>query len=142
MAKKSIEYTRRIHVYETDMFQVVNHMHYIKWFEEVRVELLRQTGPIFLKMLKEGYDIPLVENQCSYKIPLRFGQVATIKCTVDKLGRSSVHLRYEVFSEDGTLHATGKTVNVLVDTSGTPTPFPEELRALMGEESLTTTPKG
>ena len=142
MAKKALDYKRKVHVYETDMFQVVNHIHYIKWFEEVRVQLFQEAGSVFLKLLKQGYDIPLVENQCTYKSPLRFGQVAMIKCRVEKLGKSSIHLLYDVFSEDGTLHATGRTVNVLIDASGTPTPFPKEIREYMEGESLTTTPEG
>ena len=142
MANNALEYTRKIHVYETDMFQVVNHIHYIKWFEEVRLELSQQMGPMLHELLVQGYDIPLVENQCTYKKPLRFGQTAMIKCMVDKLGRTSIHLRYEVYSDNGTLHATGRTVNVFIDASGKPTPIPMELRKLMDAESLTATPKG
>ena len=114
-------YVRRAQYYETDQMGVVHHTNYIRWFEEARVDLLRQHGIDYRDMETRGMIIPVVDIQCSYLSSVRFDDVVEIHLSLNKYTGVRMCFSYEVrFAETGTLAATGKSTHCFVDPSGKP----------------------
>ena len=114
-------YVRRAMYYETDQMGVVHHTNYIRWFEEARVDLLRQYGIDYREMETRGIIIPVVDMQCSYLTSVRFDDVVEIHLTLTKYTGVRMCFSYEVrFAESGILAATGKSTHCFVDLSGKP----------------------
>lgn len=114
-------YVRRAMYYETDQMGVVHHTNYIRWFEEARVDLLRQCGIDYREMETRGIIIPVVDMQCSYLTSVRFDDVVEIHLTLTKYTGVRMCFFYEVrFANNGILAATGKSTHCFVDSSGKP----------------------
>ena len=114
-------YVRRAQYYETDQMGVVHHTNYIRWFEEARVDLLRQHGIDYRYMETRGIIIPVVDMQCSYLTSVRFDDVVEIHLSLNKYTGVRMCFSYEIrFAETGTLAATGKSTHCFVDPSGKP----------------------
>lgn len=52
-------YERQVKYYETDKMGVVHHSNYIRWFEEARVEFMRDNDISYRHMEEEGIQIRL-----------------------------------------------------------------------------------
>ena len=63
------KYDRVVKYYETDRMGVVHHSNYIRWFEEARVEFMRDIGLPYSHMEDEGIMVPVVTVECKYKNP-------------------------------------------------------------------------
>ena len=114
-------YIRRAYYYETDQMGVVHHTNYIRWFEEARIDLLRQHGVEYRDMEQRGIIIPVVDMQCSYLLSARFDDVMEIHLTLTKYTGVRMCFRYEVrFQKDGRLAATGQSTHCFVDRTGKP----------------------
>lgn len=109
-------YTKKVKYYETDMMGVVHHSNYIRWFEEARIEYMRNADISYRKMEDEGIQIPVVSVACKYRSPALFDDDITIKAWVKKYNGIIVELAYEVSrTGDGTLLATGESSHCFVD---------------------------
>lgn len=114
-------YIRRAMYYETDQMGVVHHTNYIRWFEEARIDLLRQCGINYRDMENRGIIIPVVDMQCSYLTSVRFDDVVEIHLTLTKYTGVRMCFSYEVrFSDSGIPAATGHSTHCFVDPSGKP----------------------
>ena len=114
-------YVRRAQYYETDQMGVVHHSNYIRWFEEARVDLLRQFGIDYRDMEKRGIIIPVVDMQCSYLTSVRYDDIVEIRLALTKYTGVRMFFSYEVrFAESGTLAATGHSTHCFIDPSGKP----------------------
>ena len=80
----TVPYVRRAYYYETDQMGVVHHTNYIRWFEEARIDLLRQHGVEYRDMEQRGIIIPVVDMQCSYLLSARFDDVMEIHLAMTK----------------------------------------------------------
>lgn len=109
-------YTRRVPYYETDMMGVVHHSNYIRWFEEARLEFMREADLCYRRMEDEGIQIPVVSVSCRYKAPAKFDDIVTIKTHIKKFNGIIVEIAYEVVrDEDGALLVTGESSHCFVD---------------------------
>lgn len=61
---------KRVRFYETDGMRVVYHGNYLNWFEEARVEYMREGGVCLNDLLAEGIVFPIVEMNVKYMNPL------------------------------------------------------------------------
>ena len=84
-------------------------------------------------LLERRIGFPLVHSEVDFKAPLRFGDRPVVSVTCEKLGRSSLKLRY-VFrlAEKVLLDARQVTSCVDLDTM-TPVEIPPEFRARFAE---------
>ena len=55
---------KRVRFYETDGMRVVYHGNYLNWFEEARVEYMREGGVCLNDLLAEGIVFPYRGNEC------------------------------------------------------------------------------
>ncbi|MBT2680855.1 acyl-CoA thioesterase [Bacillus sp. ISL-35] len=108
--------TREIEVRyaETDQMGVVYHANYLVWMELGRTQLIKELGFNYAEMEKDGIISPVLDIQASYKKPLRYGDIATIKTWVEEYdGLRSVY-KYEIFNGEGELALTGSSKHVCV----------------------------
>lgn len=65
--------------HDLDPLGVVWHGHYFKYFELARTELMRGLGFDVEEMKLSGYAWPVVDAQCRYIAPLRYGMRAVVR---------------------------------------------------------------
>lgn len=105
------EYIRQVKYYETDKMGVVHHSNYIRWFEEARVEFMRDSSISYRRMEEEGIQIPVVTVSCKYKSPAKFDDTVIIKTGIKKFNGIIVEIEYEV------IDAVTKEVRVCGESS-------------------------
>ena len=71
-------YERNVYYYETDRMGIVHHSNYIKWLEEARIDFMEQIGYPFKRIEDEGMMIPVLSVSCTYKKPMRYGEVYSV----------------------------------------------------------------
>ncbi|MGB1307271.1 MAG: acyl-CoA thioesterase [Oceanihabitans sp.] len=108
----------RVRFVETDPLGIVWHGNYIQYFEDGRESFGRKHGISYLDQKKHGYATPIVKSSTNHKLPLRYGDVATIKTIfVDCLAAKMI-FHYEIYNQNNQLVCTGETVQVFVDKIG------------------------
>ena len=65
-------YERETFYYETDQMGIIHHSNYIRWFEESRIEFLKQIGIPYDEMERRGLLIPVLGVSCKYKKAFRY----------------------------------------------------------------------
>ena len=109
-------YEHNVKYYETDQMGVVHHSNYIRWFEEARVEFMREIGLPYKHMEEEGVQVPVVSVACKYRSPAHFDDWIVVETTVKKYNGIVVELAYTVKEkESGTVLVTGDSSHCFVD---------------------------
>lgn len=109
------KHTIRVRFSEVDSLQIVWHGHYIKYFEEGREAFGRQFGLSYLEVKEEGYATPIVNTNTSHKLPLRYGDVATIETTYINTATAKLQFSYCIKNEAGNIVCTGETTQVFTN---------------------------
>ena len=125
----------RVRYAETDKMGVVYHSNYVIWFEVGRVELLRQLGFEYSSMEKEDdCHIPVVDLRVRYKAPALYDDEIVIRTRLANVRSSLLHFAYEVLrANDGTLLATGETMQIIIDNQFQRRSLPEKyMKAFAG----------
>ena len=136
--KKEITFSSEIRVRftETDPLGIVWHGNYIQYFEDGREAFGREHGISYLEQKANGFTSPIVKSSCEHKLPLRYGDVATIKTTFVDSPAAKMVFRYKIFDPKGQLVCRGETVQVFLDENGelslTPPPFFSNWKRKMG----------
>jgi len=121
-----------VRTYELDFYGVVNNAVYLHYFEEARLDFLRQLDVDFFKMVDEGIVPVVARASVEYKIPIRGGDVIIVTGEVIKLGGSSMEMRYVLTSKiSGKNMAMGATLMVFINKNGRPTRIPESFRSAL-----------
>ena len=94
---------------ETDAMQIVYHANYIIWFEIGRTALIKELGLSYADMEKEGYLSPVLDVECHYKKPTKYGEKAFVKTWIEEYTGVKTVYGYEVVNEKGELCVHGKT---------------------------------
>jgi acyl-CoA thioester hydrolase len=108
----------RVRFTETDPLGIVWHGNYIQYFEDGREAFGRAHGISYLDQQAEGYTSPIVKSSCEHKLPLRYGDVATIKTTFVNSPAAKMVFRYQIFDPQDRLVCTGETTQVFLDRNG------------------------
>jgi len=118
--RKEISFTNEIRVrfVETDPVGVVWHGNYIQYFEDGREAFGRHHGISYLDQKNHGFTTPVVKSSCEHRLPLRYGDVATIKSIYVDSPAAKMIFRYEIYNPKGQLVCTGETVQVFVEMDG------------------------
>jgi len=118
--KKEISHTNEVRVrfVETDPLGIVWHGNYIQYFEDGREAFGRFHGISYLDQKDFGYATPIVKSSTDHKLPLRYGDIATIKTIYVDSPAAKMVFRYEIFNQNEELVCTGQTVQVFVDNIG------------------------
>ncbi len=114
----SLSFTEKIRVRfnETDPLGIVWHGYYITYFEEGREAFGRHFGISYLEIQKQGYTTPIVKSVCEHKLPLRYGEVATIETTFVNTSAAKMIFHYKILNEKNQVVCTGETIQVFLDS--------------------------
>lgn len=94
----------RIPFQDVDSMQVVWHGNYVRYFEQVRAELLRDIGFTYGDMAARGFAFPIVRLDVKYMSPARFDE--RVRATAELLPcENCLDIRYRVISLE-----SGKTL--------------------------------
>ncbi len=118
--KNEICYTSKIRVrfVETDPLGIVWHGNYIQYFEDGREAFGRHHGISYLDQKKHNFSTPIVKSMSEHKLPLRYGDIATVKTIFVDSPAAKMIFRYEIYNPDGGLVCTGETIQVFVALEG------------------------
>ena len=108
----------RIRFVETDPLGIVWHGNYIQYFEDGRESFGRHHGISYLDQKLHGYATPIVKSSTEHKLPLRYGDVATVKTIYVDSPAAKMVFRYEIYNQQEELVCTGETVQVFVEKIG------------------------
>lgn len=119
-SEKDISFTSEIRVRftETDPLGIVWHGNYIQYFEDGREAFGRAHGISYLEQKENGFTSPIVKSSCEHKLPLRYGDVATIRTTFINSAAAKMIFRYQIFDPQNRLVCTGETIQVFLNENG------------------------
>lgn len=101
---------------EVDSMNIVWHGSYPLYFEDAREEFGKKYGLGYMTIFSNGYYAPLVELSFKYKKPLLYEMQPIIVITYVPTESAKIVFKYEIIDErDGTVLATGKSVQVFMD---------------------------
>jgi acyl-CoA thioester hydrolase len=101
---------------EVDSMGIVWHGSYALYFEEAREEFGRKYDLGYLKVFGEGYFVPLVNLDFSYKKPLIYGDKMSVRIEYIPTEAAKICFKYEIVSQkDNSTIATGSSTQVFLD---------------------------
>ena len=103
--------------HETDMMGVIHNSAYFLWFEQGRLQIMLEVLPIE-EAMQLGVAMPVVENVCHYRKPVKFGQPLLLYTTHHVQPHYEGRLvfnHYLLHEKQKTAMAWGRTVTTLVD---------------------------
>ena len=116
MEKHNIKpYERQVNYYETDQMGIVHHTNYLRYFEEARMDLMRQMGCDARDMEDKGIIIPNVDAYAKYIHLMRFEDRFTVHVKPAAFTGVRMKFEYEVVNGDGEICCTGFTTHCFVD---------------------------
>ena len=123
--KMYVEIPIKVKSYDTDYMQIVNNTVYVKWFEDLRIEILDRFFPLN-KMLEENKTPILAETHIKYLRPITLKNNPTGKAWVSELGKSKWVIDLEIWDND-TIYCQGQQTGYYFDmTTNKPTRFNKE----------------
>ncbi len=100
---------------------VVWHGHYAVLFEEASTELRRRCELGYGDFFEAGVRAPIAQLHIDYHQPLFLDELVTVQASMIWTEAARLNIEYEVLREDGTLAATGYTVQLFAEAeSGLP----------------------
>ncbi|MCK4562570.1 MAG: acyl-CoA thioesterase [Flavobacteriaceae bacterium] len=108
----------RVRFNETDSLGIVWHGNYITYFEDGREDFGKKHGISYLDAKENGFATPIVESICKHKLPLKYGDIATIETTYVDTPANKMIFTYIIFNPKGEVVCTGKTIQVFIDEKG------------------------
>ncbi len=117
---KEISFTTelRVRFVECDPLGIVWHGNYIQYFEDGREAFGRYHGISYLDQKDHNFSTPIVKSTSEHKLPLRYGDMATVKTIFVDSPAAKMIFRYEIYNPKNQLVCTGETVQVFVELGG------------------------
>ena len=103
--------------HETDMMGVIHNSNYFLWFERWRLEIMLEVLPVE-EAMKLGVFMPVVENICHYRKPVKFGMPLLLYTSHNIQAAYEGRLvfsHYLIHEKLRTAMAFGQTAMTLVD---------------------------
>lgn len=123
---------------ECDPAQVVYYPVFFNWFHEtMEIWFEEALGASYAQTIQK-IGFPAVETHAQYHDVVRVGEKIEIQLSVEKLGRTSLRLRFQIVGTEGKIRASGWVQTVCIPREGEgfqfkPSPIPESLREKMAE---------
>ena len=119
MFKKNILQTETevlVRFNEADPLGIVWHGHYIRYFEDGREDFGKRYGIGYLDFYDNGFVIPIVNVDCSFKKSLRYGDTVIVETEFIPCDAAKIKFSYRLFNKNTKeLVATGNSVQVFLD---------------------------
>ena len=133
----AIEIKRIVRWPDADPAGVIYHPRIFDYVSECEWELLQSIG-IGWEELKDDYLLLRVHVECNYKKSLKVGAPITIRLKLEKLGRTSIKYKFEIFLDEAPdeIAVYGSVTSVVV-RNGKASEIPAALRdALISKTSF------
>jgi len=106
----------RVRFNEADPLGIVWHGHYIRYFEDGREDFGIRYGFGYLDLYNHGLVVPVVQVDCAFKKPLRYGDVVVVETRFIPCDAAKIKFSYRLFNQKTQeLVATGSSVQVFLD---------------------------
>lgn len=102
---------------EVDQQGVVFNSWYLVYFDDAMTAFLADGGLPYEQMMARGYDVQLVHNETSWRLPVRWQDPLRIRVTTARMGTTSFALDFAAMV-DGEERVTGTTTYVVIATDG------------------------
>jgi len=137
--KKPFIWQSRVRFGDTDASGRIFYVSLLNHFDAAEAEFLRSLGCAYRQIQTGKTAFPRVRVECDYLSALRYDDLMDIAVTVDRVGRASFTLAFDVIVE-GRQAARGKVTVVSMDReTQKATSLPEQLHsALKAEEQAIT----
>lgn len=135
---ESTEVTVRFN--EADPLGIVWHGNYIRYFEDGREAFGSKYRLRYLDIFGHGYTVPVVNVECNYKRPLRYGDTVRIETRYIPAEAAKIRFEYTLYNAaTSEVVCTGTTVQVFLDKEQsllqlTVPPFFSEWKKMWGLE--------
>ncbi|MDP9151690.1 MAG: acyl-CoA thioesterase [Myxococcota bacterium] len=133
-------WVHRVRLEEIDAAGLVYFARYFSWCHDAMADMLAPLAGGYAGLLVgRRLGLPAVHVEADYRAPLRFGDEVRIMVHVERIGASSVTLRFEIDRAPQEVRvAMVRHVVVLTDLDAMRAhPFPADLRALLeGRSSM------
>jgi len=117
---------------DIDAAGIINYQAYLRFFGLAEAEMLRSAGLNYRFLFEVlGLWLPRVRVECSFFQPVKLDELLAVEAYFSRIGRTSVHLDFEVRrkSDPSQLVASGRYVLVCVAQKDfQPVPVPAEVR--------------
>ena len=105
----------RVRLSETDMFGHLNNTVTFSYFEQARIDYLKNVGLMNDWLDPQGTRIPVVADlQCDYMKQVFFDETLDVYVKANSIGRSSVDLHYMAKNSKGDVVFTGRGAMVQI----------------------------
>jgi acyl-CoA thioester hydrolase len=129
---------------DIDAAGIINYQAYLRFFALAEVELFRSCGLAYKTLFEEiGVWLPRVHVECDFFQPVKLDELLVVEAYFGHIGRTSIHLNFEVKRKDdpGVLVATGQYILVTVGRGKfepvlVPDAIRERLAPYLEEESV------
>ncbi len=109
-------YRRQVMYYETDRMGIVHNSNYLRYFEEARLDHMRQCGVPYPQLEKQGVIIPQLKAEIRYVSPLSYGDSFSVTVTVTDYTGTRIGYAYKISNEsNGRVAAEGRTSHCFLD---------------------------
>ncbi|WP_201327996.1 acyl-CoA thioesterase [Thermotomaculum hydrothermale] len=108
-------YKHRVRYYETDKMGVAHHSSFVYWFENARVEFLRDLGIDYKDIENAGYNLAVVEINGRFLKPVFYDELISIKVKASRFDGKYAKFDYYVFNEKSETVVKGCTKHFVVD---------------------------
>jgi len=130
MARYSIE--EYVRWEDIDAAGIINYQAYLRFFALAEAELLRSAGLNYRFLFESlGIWLPRVRVECNFFRPVKLDELLVVEAYFSRIGRTSIHLDFEVRrkTDPSERVATGRYVLVCVRQGNfEPVPVPAEIR--------------
>jgi acyl-CoA thioester hydrolase len=114
---------------ECDQQGIVFNAHYLVWADEAVNTWWERRGVDWPGFLAHGVEYVVVASSLEWRSPARYGDVVEVDAELEKLGRTSLTLRFVVRVGERECCQVRTTYVCTADSA--PTPWPDEIRALV-----------
>ena len=114
---------------DVDQMGCVHHPNYLKYFEQGRTELLRESGWAYRDLEAKGIYFVVTKALCNYHSPARYDEILALTTTIKRVTLARIDHQYELLRKaDSLLLASGQTTLACVDGKGQLIPMPDGLK--------------
>lgn len=102
---------------DIDAAGIINYQAYLRFFGLAEAELFRSAGLSYRYLFDVLHLwLPRVRVECDFHVPVMLDELLVVDAFFDRVGRASIHLKFEVRRkrDPGTIVATGKYILVAV----------------------------
>lgn len=122
-----------VRTYDIDFAGIVSNIVYIRWLEDLRLQMLAAYFPLDRAMQTMNLAPVLLRTEIDYKRAIRLFDAVQGRMALAEAGPVRQVLQAE-FTVDGHVHAAARQTTCFIDlTSGRPAPTPAAIRSLANQ---------